>query len=102
LGTIPLDEYIVDALMPDLVGHDHRPAAFLVFLYLWRNTLDRKWKGLSLRQIAEGTGLSKRAVQSGLGRLATRRLIGVRRESITSIPEYTIHTPWNRRPTAAS
>lgn len=96
MGTIPLDEYIVDVLMPDLVGHDRQPAAFLVFMCLWRNTLGRTWAGISLRQISEGTGLSKRAVQSGLGRLAKRGLISVRRESITAIPEYCIHRPWRR------
>ena len=36
--TIPLDAYIVDTLMPDLVGHDRQPSAFLVYLYLWRQT----------------------------------------------------------------
>ena len=29
-----LDDYITDVLMRDLVGHDHRPAAFLVYLWL--------------------------------------------------------------------
>jgi hypothetical protein len=96
LGNIPLDDYIIDTLMPDLVGHDRQPAAFLVFLFLWRNTLGRARTGMSLRQIAEGTGLSKRSVQSGLSRLAKRSLISVRRESITAIPEYSVHRTWTR------
>ena len=31
-----LDPYVVDVLMPDLVGHDRRPATFVVYLYLLR------------------------------------------------------------------
>ena len=29
-----VDVYVVDALMRDLVGHDHRASAFLVYLVL--------------------------------------------------------------------
>ena len=29
-----LDSYVVDVLMPDLVGHDRRPATFVVYLFL--------------------------------------------------------------------
>jgi hypothetical protein len=28
------DAYLVDSLMPDLVGHDRQPSAFIVYLYL--------------------------------------------------------------------
>ena len=34
--TIALDPYILEALMPDLVGHDQRPSSFIVYLALWR------------------------------------------------------------------
>ena len=27
-----IDPYVIDTLMADLVGHDHRPSAFLVYL----------------------------------------------------------------------
>ncbi len=30
--TIPIDDYVVDVLMRDIVGHDQQPAAFLVYL----------------------------------------------------------------------
>lgn len=53
---------------------------------------------LPLREIAEGTGLSKRAVQDALTRLAARRLVSVERASITAIPRYRVHRPWARRP----
>jgi hypothetical protein len=29
MPRITLDSYVVDVLMPDLVGHDRRPAAFI-------------------------------------------------------------------------
>ena len=29
-----IDDYVCDVLMRDLVGHDHQPTAFLVYLYL--------------------------------------------------------------------
>ena len=83
--------------MRDLVGHDRQPAAYLVFLYLWMMTNSAKDRvGVSLREIAEGTGLSKRAVQDGLSRLHRRRLIRVERAGITAVPEYTVCTPWLR------
>ena len=51
---------------------------------------------VSLLDIATGTGLSKRAVQEGIRRLAERRLVSIQRESITSIPVYTVRRPWVR------
>ena len=33
---LPLDPYITDVLMRDLVGHDRTPSAFIVYLWLWR------------------------------------------------------------------
>lgn len=98
MGTdrLDLDTYVVDTLMPDLVGHDRRPAAFLVYLFLWRQTDGgrKARKAISLRQIAEGTGRSKRSVQSAIHWLRNRQLIEVRRASITAVPEYSIFRPW--------
>jgi hypothetical protein len=31
---IKLDEYVLDSLMRDLVGHDRRPVSYLVYLWL--------------------------------------------------------------------
>lgn len=95
---IELDEYVVDTLMRDLVGHDRQPTAFLVYLYLWRRSA-REGGGsvtISLREMAEGTGASRRAVQDAVSRLHKRRLIGIRRASLTAVPEYTVHRPWRR------
>ncbi len=33
--TIPIDDYVLDVLMRDIVGHDRQPAAYLVYLYLY-------------------------------------------------------------------
>ena len=98
MTTLPLDPYVVDTLMPDLVGHDRQPSAFLVYLYLWRQThgAAAATVQVALLDIAEGTGLSKRAVQDALGRLAKRKLLTVARESITAVPVYTVLRPWRR------
>ena len=98
MTTLALDTYIVDTLMPDLVGHDRQPSAFLVYLYLWRQThgAGAPTTQVALIDIAEGTGLSKRAVQDALGRLAKRRLLTVTRESITAVPVYAVQRPWRR------
>ena len=80
------------------MGHDHQPSAFLVYLFLWRRTRGEGVydAALSLRAIAEGTGLSRRGVQDAIARLAQRQLIGVERESITAVPRYRVHRPWAR------
>lgn len=84
--------------MPDLVGHDRQPSAFLVYLHLWRRTVTDETPAVTvaLQDIAEGTGLAKRTVQSALAQLARRRLISVARNGITSVPTYTVHRPWRR------
>ena len=38
MERLALDTYVVDVLMPDLVGHDRRPATFIVYLFLLRQT----------------------------------------------------------------
>jgi hypothetical protein len=98
VGTIPVDDYVLDTLMRDLVGHDRRPSAFLVYLYLWRATQREGGRQVqvSLLDIAHDIGLSKRTVQNALGWLAKRKLIRVSRESITAIPVNTVLKPWRR------
>lgn len=99
MAKIALEPYIIDTLMPDLVGHDHQPSAFLVYLYLWCQTHGsrRSTVQLALLDIADATGLSKRAVQMALGRLAARKLVSLTRESITAVPVYTILRPWQSK-----
>jgi len=95
---LQLDEYIIDTLMADLIGHDRQPSAFLVYLHLWRATHGNKaaTARVALQDIAEMTGLSKRSVQSALAWLVKRNLVAVTRESITAIPVYTVMRPWRR------
>jgi hypothetical protein len=97
-STVALDAYILDSLMPDLVGHDRQPSSFLVYLFLWRlaHGNGAPTAQVALRDIAEGSGLSKRAVQDALSWLVKRRLLGVARESITAVPVYTVFRPWRR------
>src|SRR5215471_780035 len=96
---IGIDEYVFAVLMPDLVGHDHSPSAFLVYLFLWAELYrsEQKRVAASLQQIAEGTGLSKSAVQSGMKILRRRRLVVVYRRSATATPEYELVRHWIRR-----
>jgi len=95
---LQLDDYIVDTLMGDLIGHDRQPSAFVVYLFLWRATHGSKAATVqvALVDISGGTGLSKRSVQSALTRLSRRRLISISRDSITAIPVYTVLRPWRR------
>ncbi len=95
---LQLDEYVVDTLMGDLIGHDRQPSAFLVYLFLWRSTHGAKAPTVqvALVDIAERTGLSKRSVQSALTWLAKRKLISSARASITAVPIYTVLRPWRR------
>ncbi|MDP9202981.1 MAG: helix-turn-helix domain-containing protein [Gemmatimonadota bacterium] len=98
MSTVDVDAYVLDTLLPDLVGHDRQPSAFLVYLFLWRSShgSGRTKTQVSLLDIATGTGLSKRAVQEAIRRLAKRRLVSIQRESITAIPVYTVRRPWVR------
>jgi hypothetical protein len=95
---IPLDPYVPDVLMRDLVGHDRAPSAFLVYLWLWRNSRGegRARIGASLQTIATRTGLSKSAVQAAVRRLIHRRLVTATRRHATEAPVYEIHEPWRR------
>ena len=91
-----MDAYILDALMRDLVGHDHRASAFLVYLAL-TTAAEKGAPRLSLAQLAERTGLSKRSVQDAVRHLIDRNLLRVTRRGATVIPRYEPLTPWRRR-----
>ena len=98
MKVLSLDAYVVDTLMADLVGHDRQPSAFLVYLYLWRHTHGAGAPAVevALQDVAEGTGLSKRAVQEALSRLVKRHLVEVQREGITAVGSYRVRQPWRR------
>ena len=77
MKRVTLDAYVIDVLMPDLVAHDRRPAAFLVYLYLAAQVARKKRDTLSvsLQTIATKTGLSKSSVQGAIRHLRRRRLL---------------------------
>jgi DNA-binding GntR family transcriptional regulator len=93
------DPYVLDTLLPDLVGHDRQPSAFLVYLYLADRVTRGRARGcaVSLTQFAVDTGLSKTAVQRALRTLVRRRLVRVERATATAVPVYTPLRPWARR-----
>ena len=96
--TIPVDDYVFDVLMRDIVGHDRQPAAYLVYLHLYGQAARKKWKPVpaSLRMLAEATGLSKSAVQTALELLRRRELIKTASEHSTAMPEHRVLRHWRK------
>jgi len=96
--TIPVDDYVLDVLMRDLVGHDQQPAAYLVYLHLYRQAVRDKWKPVSasLRTLADATGLSKSAVQTALEKLRRRELIASTSEHSTAVPRHRVLRHWRK------
>ena len=94
------DPYLIDSLMPDLVGHDRQPSAFIVYLYLAHRVTRARVRAVavSLHGIAADTGLSKTAVQAAVRTLVRRRLLRVEKRSRTAVPSYTVLRAWGRRP----
>ncbi len=94
---ISLDDYVFDVLMRDLVGHDRRPVCFLV--YVWLAAESGRRDGLveiSYRELAESIGVSKSSVQSAVAWLVRRKLIEVRKNSVTATPCYSMLSPWRK------
>jgi len=93
-----LDAYVIDVLMPDLVGHDRRPATFIVYLFLLRQAARSRRDRItvSLQTIATRTGLSKSTVQSALRHLRRRRLIDPGVTATVTAPVRQILRPWVR------
>lgn len=96
MSSIRIDRYVLDTLMSDLVLHDHRPSAFLVYLQLWAHRGRRGRVQVSHQEMATRTGLSKSSVQSAVRVLSRRRLVRGVRSSATAIPEYIVLRPWRR------
>src|SRR5438093_10547003 len=95
---ISLDAYLIDSLLPDLVGHDRRLGAFVIYLYLYRQTSQQaNWSvRRSHQSIATATGLSRSAVQSALAHLQKRQLIATSRAHPTAVPLHRLLRPWLR------
>jgi hypothetical protein len=98
MKVVRFDLYVVESLMPDLVGHDQKPSAFLVYVYLWSRLAMVRSKRIqaSHQTIANDTGLSKSAVQASIRHLVRRRLIRSELASKTATPVYSLLRPWRR------
>lgn len=97
--AISFDRYILETLMPDLVGRDRRPVAFVVYLYLWTRTFGGRAKSVQVshQTVADELGVSKSAVQAAVKHLTRRRLLRARHASPTAVPEYFPLRPWTER-----
>jgi hypothetical protein len=92
-----LDDYILDTLLRDLVGHDRKPAAFLVYLWLAGEQERRKSTvAISYHKLAESTGLSRSSTQASVRWLLRRKLLAVTKANATAVPTYTVQFPWRR------
>lgn len=93
-----IDAYVIDVLMPDLVGHDRRPATFVVYMFLLRQSarVRRDTVSVSLQTIAAKTGLSKSTVQSALRHLRRRKLIDPSVAATVTAPLRRVMRPWVR------
>lgn len=111
-SVFTLERYVTEVLMRDLVGHDHLPSAFLVYLFFrGRATADegnaksgrRRMHPvtISVRELAAQTGLAKSVVQTALKALHRRELIRVVSTGRTGRPakatSYQVLRPWRRR-----
>ncbi|MCX6591423.1 MAG: helix-turn-helix domain-containing protein [Acidobacteria bacterium] len=94
-----IDRYLHETLMRDLVSHSRSAAAFLIYLQLYCLTrgTERASVAMSHSVLAELTGLSKRSVQTAIGHLVERKLLRSHKARPTSVPVYTVLTPWIRR-----
>ncbi len=98
MTQINIDAYLVDCLLPDLVGHDRRLSSFIVYLYLYRHaSQDTNWSfRISHQSIATATGLSQSAAQAALAHLQARELIVTSRSHPTAVPLHRVLRPWLR------
>jgi hypothetical protein len=98
MKRIDVDAYVLDVLMPDLIGHDRRPAAFIVYLFLLRQASfsGRDGVSVSLQTIATKTGLSKSAVQASIRHLRRRGLLDPTAVATVANPLRRVLRPWAR------
>lgn len=93
--TLSVDRYVIDTLMRDLVGHDRRPSAFLVYLAVLAQA-EIGVRGMSYAELSEYAGLSRRATQDAISHLSRRKLIEVIRPGPTETAVFRALTPWRR------
>ncbi|QOL51152.1 helix-turn-helix domain-containing protein [Massilia litorea] len=93
------DPYVLDVLMPDLVGHEKAPSAFLIYVYLWHRIEAAGGRAvqLSYATIALEAGLSRITAQRAIALLLRRQLISATSASRTAVPSYLVLRPWAAR-----
>ncbi len=102
IAMFKLDPYITEVLMRDLVGHDRRPASFLVYIWFTaeQQNYGQQRRGsvtISYQELAESIGISKSSAQSAVAWLIRRKLLAATKATVTSTPEYKALTPWKSR-----
>jgi hypothetical protein len=95
-ATVPIDDYVLDVLLPDLIGHDQKAAAYLVYLHLYGQSVRKGWRPISasLRTLADSTGLSKSAIHTALAHLQRRKLILTTKKHATATSRHHILCHW--------
>ncbi len=97
MAKISIDSYVVDTLMRELIQHDRKPSAFLVYLHLWNKSQGAsKPVKTGHQKIADSVGLSKSSVQGALKTLWRLKLVKTHRASATAVPEHSVLRPWAR------
>jgi hypothetical protein len=98
MAQVTLDAYVLDGLLPDLIGHDRRPSSFIVYLHLYRHASGHAgWSVRASHQaIASATGFSRSAVQGALAHLQRRQLVISTRAHSTAVPLHRVMRPWTR------
>ena len=92
---VKLDEYVLDSLIRDLVGHDRRPVSYLVYLWLAaEEQRQQKRVSISYSDLAQSVGVSKSSAQGAIAWLIHRKLISSTKANVTATPNYTVQTPW--------
>lgn len=94
-----IDRYVIDVLLPDLVGHDRSAAAFLVYLALLCESEKRRAASvpISLQELAVRTGLGKSTVQTAIRHLKRRGLIDPDHAATTTAPSRKVVRTWQQR-----
>ena len=89
------DDYVIDVLMRDLVGHDRKPTSFLIYLWLAAEQSRRNSPvHVSYQELAESVGVSKSSAQAAVNWLVRRKLLSVSKATVTSTPSYAVRKPW--------
>ncbi len=89
-----IDPYVVEVLLPDLVGHDRRASAYLIYLVIAASPDSRLAAGYD--RLAERAGVSRRSAQAAVAHLTQRGLLEITRGGATDTSEYRALTPWRR------